>query len=113
MGRAMFSKSLIQFSVIRQECVPSLLLDLRPSHGGGKEDNGSSFQVPHALIAGHCSFLLAPGVHNDLFVPSKSLFPQSCVRSGGSMVELMVTSSRSVYALSRSTAPRAPAAGHC
>ena len=113
MGRAMFSKSLNQFSVVGQECVPSLLLDLRPSHGAGNEDNGSSFQVPHALIAGHCSFLLAPGVHNDLFVPSKSLFPQSCVRSGGSMVELMVTSSRRVYALSRSTAPRAPAAGHC
>ena len=33
---------------------------------------------------GHCSFLLAPGVHSILFVPSKSLFPQSCVSSGGS-----------------------------
>ena len=32
-------------------------------------------------------------VHKVLFVPSKSLFPQSCVSSGGSMVGLMVTSS--------------------
>ena len=28
---------------------------------------------------GHCSFLLGPGVHKVLFVPSKGLFPQSCV----------------------------------
>ena len=28
---------------------------------------------------GHCSFLLSLGVHKVLFVPSKSLFPQSCV----------------------------------
>ena len=30
---------------------------------------------------GHCSFLLGPGAHKVLFVPSKSLFPQSCVSS--------------------------------
>ena len=29
----------------------------------------------------HCSFLLGPGAHKVLFVPSKSLFPQSCVSS--------------------------------
>ena len=28
---------------------------------------------------GHCSFLLGPGAHKVLSVPSKSLFPQSCV----------------------------------
>ena len=27
---------------------------------------------------GHCSFLLGPGAHKVLFVPSKSLFLQSC-----------------------------------
>ena len=32
---AMFSKSLIQFSVDGRGCVPSLLLDLRPSYDGG------------------------------------------------------------------------------
>ena len=43
-------------------------------------------QVWLSLLWDHCSFLLGPGVHKILFVPSKSLFPQSCVSSGGSMV---------------------------
>ena len=30
------------------------------------------------LFWGHWSFLLGPGAHKVLFVPSKSLFPQSC-----------------------------------
>ena len=42
-------------------------------------------------------------------VPSWSLFPQSCVNSGGSMVGLMAPSSMRAYARPRSTAPRAPA----
>ena len=41
---AMLSKSLIQFSVDGWGCVPSLLLDLRPNYGGGKEDNGDLLQ---------------------------------------------------------------------
>ena len=41
-------------------------------------------QVWVSLLWGHCSFLLDPGAHNNvLFVPSKSLFLQSCVSSGG------------------------------
>ena len=39
-GRAMLTKSLIQFSVDGQDCVPSLLFDLRPNYSGGNEDNG-------------------------------------------------------------------------
>ena len=35
MGGSMLSKSLIQFSVNGQDCVPSLLFDLRPNYGGG------------------------------------------------------------------------------
>ena len=31
-----------------------------------------------SALWGHCSFLLGPGAHKVLFVPSKSLFPQSC-----------------------------------
>ena len=63
----------------------------------------------------NCSFLLGPGAHMVLFVPSKCLFPQSCISSSGSMVVLMVTSSKRAYVIPRSTAPRAPtpAAGHC
>ena len=48
-------------------------------------------QVWVSLFWGHCSFLLGPGAHKVLFIPSKSLFPQSCVSSGGSIVGLMAT----------------------
>ena len=105
----MFSKSLIQFSVDGQGCVPSMLLDLRQNYGGGNEDGPSkgpmrallhsvppTLQQPTAepfphqrlldthgqvwvsLLWGHCSFLLGPGAHKVLFVPSKSLFPVLC-----------------------------------
>ena len=37
-------------------------------------------QVWLSLLWGLCSFLLAPGMHRVLFVPSKSLFPQSPVQ---------------------------------
>ena len=42
-------------------------------------------QVWVSLFWGHCSFLLDLSMHRVLFVPSKNLFPQSCVSSGGSM----------------------------
>ena len=72
-------------------------------------------QVWVSLLWGHCSFLMGPGVYKVLFVPSQCLFPQSCVSSGGSMVGLLVTSSKGAYAIPRSAAPRTsgPAAGHC
>ena len=72
-------------------------------------------QVWVSLLWGHCSFLLGPGAHKVLFMPSKSLFPQSCVSFSGSMVGLMATSFKRAYAIPRSTAPRtpAPAAVHC
>ena len=145
----MFSKSLIQFSVDGQNCVPSLLLDLRPNYGGSNEDiwdllqkvpwctagfsapnlvAGCCWSMPlletpgHSLVClghthghvcisylwGHCAFLLGPGAHKVLFVPYKSLFPQSCVSSGGSMMALMATSSKSTNTISRSAAPGAP-----
>ena len=72
-------------------------------------------QVWVSLLWGHCSFLLGPDAYKLLFVPSQSLFPQSCVSSVGSMVGLMATSSKRAYAIPRSTSPRAPAlaAVHC
>ena len=79
------------------------------THGDSWTLTGKS----QSVLWGQCSFLLGPGTHKFLFVPSKSLFPQSCVSSGGSMVGLMVTSSKRAYAIPRSAAPRAPAAGHC
>ena len=50
-------------------------------------------QVWVSLLWGHCSFLLGPGVKKVLFVSSKSLFRQSCVSSGDSMVGLLATPS--------------------
>ena len=72
-------------------------------------------QVWVSLMWSQCSFLLCLSAHKVLFVPSKSLFSQSCVSSGGSLVGLMATSSKRAYAIPRSTAPRspAPAAVHC
>ena len=108
MGGAMLSKSLIQFSVDGQGCVPSLLFDLRPNYGGSNEDNGDLLpkapwstaalsaptlhqttidprlhqrlldthrQVWVSLLWGHCSFVLGPGAHKVLFVPSRVCFP--------------------------------------
>ena len=76
---------------------------------------GTPGQVWVSLLWGHCSFLPGPGLHKVLFVPSKSLIPQSCVSSDSSMVGLLATSSKRAYATPRSAAPRAPApaAGHC
>ena len=72
-------------------------------------------QVWVSLLWGHCSFLLGPSAHKVLFMPSKSLFPESCVSSGSSMVGLMATSSKRAYAIPKSASPRAcvPAAVHC
>ena len=50
MGRAMFSKSLIQFSVDGCRWAPSLF-DLRPNYGGGNEDNGYLIQK---VLCMHC-----------------------------------------------------------
>ena len=50
MGRAMLSKSLIQFSFEGLGCVPSLLFDLRPNYGGGNEDSGDLLQNVPSLL---------------------------------------------------------------
>ena len=55
MGRAMLSKSLIQFSVDGRGCVPCPLFDLRPNYGGGNEDNGGLLQkVPCTHCCTQC-----------------------------------------------------------
>ena len=55
MGGAMLSKSLIQFSVDEQGCVPSLLFDLRPNYGGGNDENGDLLQnVPCTHCPAQC-----------------------------------------------------------
>ena len=66
-------------------------------------------QVWVNLLWSHCSFLLGPGVHKVLCGPSQSLFTQSCVSSAGSVVGLMVTSSKMAYC----TQSLCPTAVHC
>ena len=58
--------------------------------------------APLSWVLGHTRFCLCP---------PRVCFPLFCVSSGGSMVGLMVTSSKRAYATPRSAAPRAP--GHC
>ena len=85
---------------------PCLCQTLLDTHG----------QVWVNLLWSHCSFLLGPGSHRVLFVPSKSLFPQSCGSSSSSIeLGLRATSSKRAYATPRAAAARAPApeAGHC
>ena len=48
MGRAKFSKSLIQFSVDGWGCVPSLLLDLKPNVVEVMKIMATSFKRSHA-----------------------------------------------------------------
>ena len=114
MGEARLSKSLIQFSIdgqssfdlgtnyggANEDNLPSkdpmqaLLHSVPPTLQQATADPGLHQRLLDAqghvwvdLLWGHCSFLLGLVVHKVLFVPSKSLFPQSCVSSGGCMVE--------------------------
>ena len=72
-------------------------------------DSGHSRASLVSLLWGHCSFLLGPGAHKVLFVPSKNLFPHSCVGSDSYMMGLMATSSKRAYAVPKSASPWAPA----
>ena len=80
-----------------------------PNPAAGHHQPTLLLETPGHSQAGLGSLLLSPGVHKVLFVPSKSLFSQSCVSSGSSMVGLTATSSRRAYAIPWSTAPRASA----
>ena len=82
MSWAMLSKSLFQFSVDGQGCVPTLLHGLRsncwampPLETPGHSQASLAQSLMETLL--FCSFLLVPGVHKVLFVSSKSLFPYS------------------------------------
>ena len=137
MGWAMLSKSIIQFSVDGQGCVPSLLFGLKPNHGGGNEVNGdllhctakltacnsaaghhrptppletpghSQASLDHSLVG---SLLFSPGFWctQGFVCALQESITQSCVSSGSSMVGLMVTSFKRAYATPKSAVARAP-----
>ena len=102
MGRAMLSKYLIQFSTWDQTVVEVkkiVVTSFKRSHACTDALSAPTLQQTTSnprlcqrlldtdrqawlsLLWGHCSFLLGLGVHRVLFVPSKSLFPQSCESS--------------------------------
>ena len=135
----MLSKSLTQLSVNWWGCILSLLCNLRPNYGGGNEDNGGLLQkapcsaalsapspatghhqpTPLLETPGHTQASLGQSLVGSLLLslrsccvqgfPSTSLFFQSCVSFGGSMVGLMATSSKRTYVTPSSAAPRASA----
>ena len=121
----MLSISLIQFSLYGWGFVPFLLFDLKPNCGGGNEDNGDLLQkvlcmhcytqcpqpcsrpLPtHASIGDSWeslgqspsgSLLLSPGSwYTQGFVCALQESVSPCISSGGSMVGLVVTSSKRV-----------------
>ena len=139
MGRAVLSKSFIQFSVDGCGCVPFLLFDLRPNSCGGNDDNSKLLQkVPcmHCCTqcsqppAGHpCLCWRFLDTHGQVWVnllwghcsfllgpgEYKVLFvPSKCLFPSPVDVwqlygGFMVTSSRRAYAIPKSAAPRAHA----
>ena len=134
MGRDVFSSCFLTWGQTTVEVKKILVTSFKRSHAGTatlsapdpasrppptRASAGDSWVTYREVWVsrwwGHCSCLLGPGVHTVLFVPCKSLIPQTCVSSGGCMVGLMATSSKRAYAIPRSTAPRAPApvAGPC
>ena len=89
----MFSKSLIQFSVDGWGCVPSLLFDLRPNYGGGKEDNGDLLQRSHAGTVALSAPNPAAGHRQPTPLPETRGHSQACL--GQSFVGSLIFSPRS------------------
>ena len=59
-------------------CTATLIAPALENPGHSQASLGQS-------LVGSLLPLLGPGAHRVLFMPSKSLFPQYCVGSGGSM----------------------------
>ena len=61
--------------VVLLHSVALTLQRLPPTHASTWRLLDTHRQVWGSLLWGHCSFLLGPGAHKALFMPSKSLFP--------------------------------------
>ena len=84
MGGTMPSKSIIQFSVDEQGCVPSLLFDLRPNYGGGNADNAPLSALLHSVPPALQQATADPRLHQTPGHPQASL--------GQSLVVLLLLS---------------------
>ena len=145
MGEAVLSKSLILFSVDWWSCVPSLLftwcqtmvevmkMDLQkvlcrhcytqcprpcsspPLNLSSTRDSWTHIGKSGSVSCGVTAPFSWVLVHTRFCLCLPRVCFQSCVSSGSSVVELMVTSSKRAYAIPRSAAPRAPtpATVHC
>ena len=138
MGRAMLSKSVIQFSFEGWAFVPSLLFDPRPNYGRGNEDNGKFFQkvpcthcctqcpqpcsrAPLPETPRHSQASMGQSLLGSLLLSSGSRCPQGFVCVLQDSVSpvlckfwqlyggLIATFPKRAYAIPRSTAPRTPA----
>ena len=118
MGRAVFPPCCLTWGQTMVEVMKIMVTSFKRFHAHtaalSASDPAAGHRQPSPLpeTPGHAqaslaqslvgSLLLSPGsqctqgssAHKVLFVLSKSLFPQSCVSSGGSVLGLMVTSSR-------------------
>ena len=78
----MLSKSLIQFPVDGQGCVPSILFDLRPNYGGSNEDNGIQFsQFSGSVVSNSLQLHELQHARPPCSSPTPRVHPNSCPSS--------------------------------
>ena len=119
MGGAVFSPFCLTWGQTMVEVMKIMVTSFKRSHPNPAA--GHPWPTPPLETPGHSSgksgsvpwgcLLLFPGswcTQGFVYIPFKSLFPQSCVSAGSAMVGLMVTSSKWAYAIPWSAAPRAP-----
>ena len=68
----MLSKSLVQFSVDGQGCVPSLLFDLRPNYDGGNGGGNEVLDEAHAEIK-----IARRNINNLIYADDTTLMAES------------------------------------
>ena len=127
MGRAVFPPCYLTWGLTMVEVMKIIATFFKSSHASNASLSapspaaGHPWPTPPLETPGHSQASLDQPLVGSLLLSPGSWYPQgsgcafhesvsqSCVSSGGSMVELMATSSRRAYATPRSAAPRAPA----
>ena len=102
----MLSKSLIQFSVDGQGCVPSWLIDLGLDYGGSNEDIGTSFKRSHGCTAalsapdpvvGHCQPSTLPETLQHSWASLGQSLLSSLLLLGPGMHKVLFVPSKSLF----------------